>query len=299
MEKKSRYGKIFYSCNRYPKCKYALWDPPVAEPCPKCGWPLLVDKTTKRDGHGAQMPAGEVRLQGGAGAAGEEGRRPESQGRRLRRRSPPPRPRNSMTEAPPLFHEGLPILPMSAIDITVIGGGLAGCEAAWQAAAEGARVRLFEMKPQRFSPAHHSAAARRTGLLQLPARRRDEQRRRVPEGGAAPLRRPVHGRRRRHRRPCRRSPGRRPRRLRRLADPADRRTSADRAGARGGDGNSRRRNRHPRLGSPYLGGPLDRHRPAHRRRAALLLRCHRAHRRGRLHRLRQGLAGIALRQGGG
>lgn len=46
---------------------------------------------------------------------------------------------------------------MSAIDITVIGGGLAGCEAAWQAAAEGARVRLFEMKPQRFSPAHHSA----------------------------------------------------------------------------------------------------------------------------------------------
>ncbi|MEA3543608.1 MAG: type I DNA topoisomerase, partial [Thermodesulfobacteriota bacterium] len=40
MEKKSRYGKIFYSCNRYPKCKYALWNPPKEEPCPKCSWPL-------------------------------------------------------------------------------------------------------------------------------------------------------------------------------------------------------------------------------------------------------------------
>ncbi len=49
-EKKSRFGKIFYSCNRYPKCKFAAWDPPVAEPCPKCGFPIVVEKTTKRDG---------------------------------------------------------------------------------------------------------------------------------------------------------------------------------------------------------------------------------------------------------
>jgi DNA topoisomerase I len=56
MEKKSRYGKIFYSCNRYPKCKYALWDPPVAEACPKCGWPVLVDKTTKREGTVRKCP---------------------------------------------------------------------------------------------------------------------------------------------------------------------------------------------------------------------------------------------------
>jgi len=55
-EKKSRYGKIFYSCNRYPKCKYALWDKPVTEPCPKCHWPLLVDKTTKRDGTVRKCP---------------------------------------------------------------------------------------------------------------------------------------------------------------------------------------------------------------------------------------------------
>ena len=38
--------------------------------------------------------------------------------------------------------------------ITIIGAGLAGCEAALQAASRGCRVVLHEMKPQRFSPAH-------------------------------------------------------------------------------------------------------------------------------------------------
>ncbi|MCH5188911.1 MAG: FAD-dependent oxidoreductase, partial [Oscillospiraceae bacterium] len=38
--------------------------------------------------------------------------------------------------------------------INVIGGGLAGCEAAWQIARRGIKVRLIEMKPVRFSPAH-------------------------------------------------------------------------------------------------------------------------------------------------
>ncbi len=40
-------------------------------------------------------------------------------------------------------------------NITIIGGGLAGCEAAWQAAQRGANVILHEMKPDKFSPAHH------------------------------------------------------------------------------------------------------------------------------------------------
>jgi len=39
--------------------------------------------------------------------------------------------------------------------VTVIGGGLAGCEAAWQIAKRGVKVRLFEMKPAVFSQAHH------------------------------------------------------------------------------------------------------------------------------------------------
>ncbi|MBE9486267.1 MAG: type I DNA topoisomerase [Chloroflexi bacterium] len=59
MEKKSRYGKIFYSCNRYPKCKYALWNPPKAEPCPKCSWPLTEIKTTKRWGTVQRCPQEE------------------------------------------------------------------------------------------------------------------------------------------------------------------------------------------------------------------------------------------------
>src|SRR5512138_1992130 len=40
-------------------------------------------------------------------------------------------------------------------EITVIGAGLAGCEAAWQAAQRGVSVTLLEMKPARYSPAHH------------------------------------------------------------------------------------------------------------------------------------------------
>lgn len=41
--------------------------------------------------------------------------------------------------------------------ITIIGGGLAGAEAAWQLVSRGIPVRLVEMKPTRFSPAHQSA----------------------------------------------------------------------------------------------------------------------------------------------
>ena len=33
-KRKSRYGKIFYSCARYPDCKYAVWNPPLNEPFP-------------------------------------------------------------------------------------------------------------------------------------------------------------------------------------------------------------------------------------------------------------------------
>src|SRR5438094_3351672 len=41
-------------------------------------------------------------------------------------------------------------------EITVIGGGLAGVEAAWQAARAGARVRLHEMRPVQQTPAHRT-----------------------------------------------------------------------------------------------------------------------------------------------
>jgi DNA topoisomerase-1 len=50
VEKKSRYGKLFYSCNSYPACTYATWDIPINETCPDCAWPVLTLKTTKRRG---------------------------------------------------------------------------------------------------------------------------------------------------------------------------------------------------------------------------------------------------------
>ena len=45
---------------------------------------------------------------------------------------------------------------MSKPIVKIIGAGLAGCEAAWQAANLGCEVVLYEMKPHKFSPAHHS-----------------------------------------------------------------------------------------------------------------------------------------------
>ena len=41
-------------------------------------------------------------------------------------------------------------------EINVIGGGLAGVEAAWQAAETGARVKLYEMRPMQNTPAHRT-----------------------------------------------------------------------------------------------------------------------------------------------
>ena len=41
-------------------------------------------------------------------------------------------------------------------EINIYGAGLAGCEAAWQAANRGVKVNLYEMKPHKYTPAHHS-----------------------------------------------------------------------------------------------------------------------------------------------
>jgi len=40
-------GKIFYGCSRFPKCRFATWDEPVARPCPRCGKPILLRKSRK------------------------------------------------------------------------------------------------------------------------------------------------------------------------------------------------------------------------------------------------------------
>jgi DNA topoisomerase-1 len=45
--RRTRKGKTFYGCSRYPECKFTAWDRPVNEPCPNCGYPLLLEKHKK------------------------------------------------------------------------------------------------------------------------------------------------------------------------------------------------------------------------------------------------------------
>lgn len=56
VKRKSKKGKIFYSCAAYPKCDYALWNEPIDESCPSCAWPLLTVKETKRSGRQIVCP---------------------------------------------------------------------------------------------------------------------------------------------------------------------------------------------------------------------------------------------------
>jgi DNA topoisomerase I len=53
VERKSRRGKVFYGCANYPDCDFTLWNRPIAETCPSCKAPFLVEKITKR--HGRQL----------------------------------------------------------------------------------------------------------------------------------------------------------------------------------------------------------------------------------------------------
>ncbi|HEX8411113.1 MAG TPA: type I DNA topoisomerase [Thermoanaerobaculia bacterium] len=50
VERISRRG-VFFACNRYPKCEFALNNRPIARACPKCEAPYLMEKETKREGH--------------------------------------------------------------------------------------------------------------------------------------------------------------------------------------------------------------------------------------------------------
>ena len=65
----SRKGKLFYSCNRYPDCKFSAWDRPIAEPCPLCGGKYLVEKVTKRAGAEKRCPNPECTFREASEAA--------------------------------------------------------------------------------------------------------------------------------------------------------------------------------------------------------------------------------------
>ncbi len=48
--RRSKRGRTFYGCSRYPDCKFTAWDKPVAEACPSCGSPILLEKSNKKSG---------------------------------------------------------------------------------------------------------------------------------------------------------------------------------------------------------------------------------------------------------
>lgn len=50
VKRQSRRGRIFFSCSLYPDCKYAVWNEPINKACPKCAWPMLTVKVTKKRG---------------------------------------------------------------------------------------------------------------------------------------------------------------------------------------------------------------------------------------------------------
>jgi DNA topoisomerase-1 len=50
VERKGRWGRSFFGCSRYPECKFTAYHRPIAEPCPDCGRPYLLEKETKKEG---------------------------------------------------------------------------------------------------------------------------------------------------------------------------------------------------------------------------------------------------------
>jgi DNA topoisomerase-1 len=60
-EKRTKKGKVFFSCTNYPTCTFAIWDRPVPEPCPQCGAPFLIEKRTPRGGSHKACRAADCR----------------------------------------------------------------------------------------------------------------------------------------------------------------------------------------------------------------------------------------------
>jgi len=62
VERRTKRGKSFFGCNRYPACTFAVWDRPVKQPCPACAYPILVQKRTKTKGDYLQCPKCKARV---------------------------------------------------------------------------------------------------------------------------------------------------------------------------------------------------------------------------------------------
>ncbi len=60
VERRSKRGKTFFGCNRYPDCDFVAWNKPIAEKCPECGSSYLLEKRLKA-GAFAQCPNGDCK----------------------------------------------------------------------------------------------------------------------------------------------------------------------------------------------------------------------------------------------
>ena len=49
-ERRSKRGRVFYGCLKYPACDFVVWNKPVPEQCPECHAPYLLEKATKKEG---------------------------------------------------------------------------------------------------------------------------------------------------------------------------------------------------------------------------------------------------------
>jgi len=60
VERRSKRGKTFYGCDRYPECDFVAWGKPIPEKCPECGSSYMIEKWLKAGGF-AQCPNGECK----------------------------------------------------------------------------------------------------------------------------------------------------------------------------------------------------------------------------------------------
>ncbi len=98
VERKGRWGRLFYGCRRYPECRFTAYHKPLPEPCPRCGRAYLLEKETKKEGlvvfcdnedcKYERKPAGDA----AATAAIDGGTEPKSKGKAKGKGKPKPVP---------------------------------------------------------------------------------------------------------------------------------------------------------------------------------------------------------------
>ncbi len=54
VQRRTKKGRVFYSCSRYPTCTFAIWSKPINRACPKCQAPFLIEKFSKQAGKSIQ-----------------------------------------------------------------------------------------------------------------------------------------------------------------------------------------------------------------------------------------------------